>query len=64
MFEEDATSVTEYAGLGNEGPLDTARTEELSYLFALFGVPLEAATSDAVPNRAYLHILHVPYMNE
>jgi hypothetical protein len=34
------------------------------HLFALFGVPLEAATSDAVPNRAYLHILHVPYMNE
>lgn len=27
------------------------------------GLPLEAATSNAVPNRAYLHMIHL-YMNE
>lgn len=33
-------------------------------LFALFRAPLEAATSDTVPNRASLHMLHLAYMNE
>jgi len=33
-------------------------------LVVLFGVPLEPATSNAGPKRAYLHILHLPNMSE
>lgn len=33
-------------------------------LFALFRAPLEAATSETVPKRASLHMLHLTYMNE
>jgi hypothetical protein len=64
VSEYDAAFAAENAGLGNERLSATAAIEELSYLFATFGEPRDVAASDAVPNRAYLHILHLQHMND